>query len=213
MSEKLSAKDRVVKICSDHNFGISLNLQVSIESEIKEAEQAAEARMREPMECGHPKACLQQRGPSGVPPMERTMPVVDVCTSCQAITKAEAEEREKLRGGRTVVCLCGSTRFMEAFFDMGWQETLAGRIVLSVGVCKHAEHHGAEALGPEVVEALDELHLRKIDMADEVLILNVNGYIGESTNNELRYARSKGKAIRFLEPEKAPATRRGGGDD
>ena len=103
----------------------------------------------------------------------------------------------------TVVCLCGSTRFMEAFFDAGWNETLAGKIVLSVGVCKHAEHHGAEELGPEVVEALDELHLRKIDMADEVLILNVNGYIGKSTSNELRYAREKGKVIRFLEPDKA----------
>ncbi len=103
----------------------------------------------------------------------------------------------------TVVCLCGSTRFMEAFFEAGWNETLAGKIVLSVGVCKHAEHHGAEALGPEVVEALDELHLRKIDMADEVFILNVNGYIGKSTRRELNYAISKGKKVRFLEPGKA----------
>jgi len=46
---------------------------------------------------------------------------------------------------------------------------------------------------------LDELHLRKIDLADEVLILNVDGYIGESTRNELNYAKSKGKKIRFLE--------------
>ena len=101
---------------------------------------------------------------------------------------------------------------MEAFFDAGWQETLAGKIVLSVGVCKHAEHHGAEALGPGVVEALDELHLRKIDMADEVLILNVNGYIGKSTGNELRYAREQGKVIRFLELEKAtaPSSTKGG---
>ena len=49
-----------------------------------------------------------------------------------------------------VVCLCGSTRFMDAFFDEGWRETLEGRIVLSVGVCKHAEDHGGEALGPGV---------------------------------------------------------------
>ncbi len=102
-----------------------------------------------------------------------------------------------------VVCLCGSTRFMEAFFDAGWNETLAGKIVLSVGVCKHAEHHGAEALSQEVADQLDELHLRKIDMADEVFILNVNGYIGKSTRRELDYAISKGKKIRFLEPAKA----------
>lgn len=112
------------------------------------------------------------------------------------------EARKDWKGGRTVVCLCGSTRFMEAFFEAGWDETLAGKIVLSVGVVKHARHHGAEALSPEVVKALDELHLRKIDMADEVLILNVNGYIGKSTANELRYARERGKVIRFLEPKK-----------
>ena len=55
-----------------------------------------------------------------------------------------------------IVCLCGSTRFMDAFFEAGWKFTLEGKIVLSVGVCKHAEHHGAEALGQDVAEKLDE---------------------------------------------------------
>lgn len=109
----------------------------------------------------------------------------------------------------TIVCLCGSTRFMDAFFEVGWQETLAGKIVLSVGVCKHTEcmdggGHGAEFLGPEVVTALDELHFRKIDLADEVLILNVGGYIGESTRNELEYAQKMGKPIRYLETPMLP---------
>lgn len=99
-----------------------------------------------------------------------------------------------------IICLCGSTRFMDAFFEQGWEETLKGKIVLSVGVCKHAEDHGGEALGPEVAELLDELHLRKIDLADEVLILNVGGYIGESTGRELAYAQKHNKKIRFLEP-------------
>jgi hypothetical protein len=102
-----------------------------------------------------------------------------------------------------IVCLCGSTRFMDAFFDAGWAETLEGRIVLSVGVCKHATHHGGESLGPEVAAMLDELHLRKIDLADEVLILNVGGYVGESTRRELDYARRTEKAVRWLEPDKA----------
>jgi len=105
----------------------------------------------------------------------------------------------------TIVCLCGSTRFMDAFFEAGWQETLAGKIVLSVGVCKHAEHHGAEALGPDVVKQLDELHLRKIDLADEVLVLNVGGYIGESTANEIAYAKRTGKPVRYLEPPEVMA--------
>ena len=102
-----------------------------------------------------------------------------------------------------IVCLCGSTRFMDAFFDAGWRETLAGKIVLSVGVCKHVDAeggHGGEALGLEVAAQLDGLHLRKIDLADEVLILNVGDYVGDSTFKELCYARKHGKPIRWLEP-------------
>ncbi len=98
-----------------------------------------------------------------------------------------------------IVCLCGSTRFMQHFFEAGWQYTLDGYIVLSVGVCKHAEDHGGEKLGQDVADMLDELHLRKIDLADEVMILNVGGYIGESTQKELDYAKKLGKRIIYLE--------------
>ena len=97
-----------------------------------------------------------------------------------------------------IVCLCGSTRFMDVFFVAGWKFTLEGKIVLSVGVCNHAEHHGAEAIGPEVADRLDELHLRKIDLADSVFVLNVGGYIGESTAKEIVYAEKKGKPIGYL---------------
>jgi len=103
-----------------------------------------------------------------------------------------------------IVCLCGSTRFMQQFFEVGWEFTLQGYIVLSVGVCKHAEHHGAEALGQEVVDKLDELHLRKIDLADEVFVLNVGGYIGESTSREIKYAQGQNKPISYLEIPKPP---------
>jgi len=105
-----------------------------------------------------------------------------------------------------IVCLCGSTRFMEAFFDAGWKFTLEGQIVLSVGVCKHAEHHGGEALGQDVADKLDELHLRKIDLADSVFVLNVGGYIGDSTRKEIEYAVSKDKPIRYLESIIMPET-------
>lgn len=126
------------------------------------------------------------------------------CEICEAIRALIEHGPEVDRP--TIVCLCGSTRFMDAFFDAGWAETLAGKIVLSIGVCKHAEDHSGEALGPETVRLLDELHLRKIDLADEVFILNVGGYIGESTRNELNYAKERGKKIRFLEPPEAGVT-------
>lgn len=103
----------------------------------------------------------------------------------------------------TIVCLCGSTRFMEQFFNSGWEETMKGNIVLSVGVNLKMKTpdggHVGEAMGEEVKIMLDELHKRKIDLADEVLILNVGGYIGESTRSELEYAEKQGKKIRFLE--------------
>lgn len=97
-----------------------------------------------------------------------------------------------------VVCLCGSTKFKQEFIKANRQETFAGKIVLSVGHFPHADNHDTT---PEQKEMLDELHLRKIDLADEVLILNVGGYIGESTKNELEYAYKAGKRVRFLERE------------
>lgn len=99
----------------------------------------------------------------------------------------------------TVVCLCGSTRFMETFHSVGWELTLQGCIILTVGVCKHAEDHGGEALGQDVADRLDELHKRKIDLADVVWILNVNGYIGEHTAAEIEYAEEQNKIITYLE--------------
>lgn len=106
---------------------------------------------------------------------------------------------EDLKTKPEIICLCGSTRFMDAFFEAGWRFTLQGKIVLSVGVCKHAEDHGGEALGQEVADMLDELHYRKIDLADSVFVLNVGGYIGESTQKEIEYAEDKGKPIGYLE--------------
>ena len=102
----------------------------------------------------------------------------------------------------TIVCLCGSTRFFKEFTEQNYLETMKGKIVLSVGFFSHssAEAHG-ESLGttPENKIALDELHKRKIDLADEVFILNVGGYIGESTKSELEYAIKHNKIIRYLE--------------
>ena len=99
-----------------------------------------------------------------------------------------------------IVCLCGSTKFKDEFIEANFRETMAGRIVLSVGWFSHADAAWYSPT-PEEKEALDALHLQKIEMADEVLILNVGGYIGSSTRRELEHARALGKRVRFLEPE------------
>jgi len=100
-----------------------------------------------------------------------------------------------MTGFPTIICLCGSTRFPEAFINAQKEETLKGKIVLSVGLFGHQEN--IDMNGP-IKKMLDELHLKKIELADEVLILNVNGYIGESTKKELHYAISLNKQIIFL---------------
>jgi hypothetical protein len=106
-----------------------------------------------------------------------------------------------------IVCLCGSTRFYQAFQQANYEETMAGRIVLSVGFYPHAakEVHG-EGVGAtsEQKEALDALHFRKIELADEVLVLNVGGYVGDSTRREVRHAYTLDKPVRWLESEMIP---------
>lgn len=108
-----------------------------------------------------------------------------------------------LQDGPVIVCLCGSTRFGDAFRQANRDETLAGRIVLSIGVDLRTDAAHFAGMNEEelatVKAKLDALHLRKIALADEVLVLNVGGYIGDSTTREIAYARSRGKRIRFLE--------------
>ena len=101
-----------------------------------------------------------------------------------------------------IVCLCGSTRFYREFQKANYDETMAGRIVLSVGFFMHSaqDAHGEQwGCTPEQKVALDVLHKQKIDLADEVLILNVGGYVGESTRSELEHAVAQGKTVRWLE--------------
>ena len=132
----------------------------------------------------------------------------------------------------TIVVLCGSTRFYDAFQKANYDLTLQGKIVLSVGFYPHSSDAAGHDSEQKVM--LDELHLRKIDLADEVFVLNVRssrcecckrvyygsrlaicvcgnkdvskiqefGYIGKSTANEIEYATKKGKKITYLVPPK-----------
>ena len=97
-----------------------------------------------------------------------------------------------------IVCLCGSTRFIDTFTEQYGRLTDEGKIVLSVGrVVPQSE----QALGSARKVALDELHLRKIDLCDRVLVLNVGGYVGTSTRREIAYAKERGKPIDLLYPD------------
>lgn len=103
--------------------------------------------------------------------------------------------------GPKIVCLCGSSRFYKEFQEANYELTMAGFIVLSLGFYPHSDvHHEGVGCTPEQKEELDRLHMRKIELADEVLVLNKDGYIGDSTRREIAHAASLGKVIRYLEP-------------
>ncbi|GAA3814459.1 hypothetical protein [Cellulomonas soli] len=92
-----------------------------------------------------------------------------------------------------IVCICGSTRFVDEMRAANRDLTFAGVIVVAPGEADAVITTGQKA-------ALDVLHLRKIDLADRVLVVNPGGYVGESTSREIAYARAAGKPISFTDP-------------
>lgn len=101
----------------------------------------------------------------------------------------------------TIVCLCGSTRFFKTFQEQSLRLAKEGKIVLSIGAAtaSDSEHLANGTITQEDKARFDELHMRKIDLADEILVLNVGGYIGKSTKNEIDYAEKNGKKISYLD--------------
>jgi hypothetical protein len=124
------------------------------------------------------------------PKLENTRPAQDAKAD-------ETPERPK------IICLCGSTRFYNEFQKANYTLTMDGHIVLSVGFYPHSQKkaHGEEVgCSPEQKKALDELHLRKIDIADEIFVINPGRYVGNSTAREIEYAYKHNKIIKSYEP-------------
>lgn len=107
-------------------------------------------------------------------------------------------------GKYKVITLCGSTRFKDAFMEAQKRLTLAGNIIISVGLFGHSgDDEVWEGMSEDTLtktkEMLDDMHKRKIDMADEIFVVNVGHYIGSSTQSEIAYAKAAGKPVRYLE--------------
>ena len=108
-----------------------------------------------------------------------------------------------LIGQYKVITLCGSTRFKDEFMEAQKRLTLAGNIVISVGLFGHSGDNEVwenmdEGTLTKTKEMLDDMHKRKIDMADEIFVINVGGYIGSSTRSEIDYAVATGKPVHYL---------------
>ena len=103
-----------------------------------------------------------------------------------------------------VITLCGSTRFKNEFYEAQKRLTLEGSIVISVGFFGHSGDSEVwdgmdEGTLSKTKEMLDDMHNRKIDMSDSIYVINVGGYIGDSTRSEIEYAKAHGKEVRYLE--------------
>ena len=106
-------------------------------------------------------------------------------------------------GNYKVVTLCGSTRFKDEFMNVQRELTLKGYIVISVGFFGHSKDAELwdkmdEETKVKTKTMLDDIHKRKIDMSDEIFVINVGGYIGDSTRSEIEYAKKMGKKITYL---------------
>jgi hypothetical protein len=99
-------------------------------------------------------------------------------------------------GKYKIITLCGSTRFKDEFLSEQKRLTLEGNIVISVGLFGHAGD--TEVWSDSTKEMLDDMHKRKIDLADEIFVINVDGYIGSSTRSEIEYATKTGKTVKYL---------------
>lgn len=100
-------------------------------------------------------------------------------------------------GKYKVITLCGSTKFKEYFIKEQKRLTLEGNIVISVGLFGHSGDD--EVFTENTKEMLDDMHKRKIDMADEIFVINKDGYIGSSTKSEIDYAIKTGKKVNYME--------------
>jgi hypothetical protein len=103
-------------------------------------------------------------------------------------------------GKYRIITLCGSTKFRDEFIAAQKSLTLEGNIIISVGLFGHSGDN--EVWSESTKKMLDDMHLRKIDLADEIFVINKGGYIGSSTRKEIAYAEKNGKIVRYYEPAK-----------
>lgn len=105
-----------------------------------------------------------------------------------------------------IVCLCGSTRFEDAFKDEQFRLTVEEQaIVLTVAGCWKDDHDDVwDEIDDEDKGMVDDLHFRKVEISDRIHVLNVGGYVGSSTSNEILHAEETGTDVTWLEPGNIP---------
>lgn len=108
-----------------------------------------------------------------------------------------------------VITLCGSSRFKKDFIESAEKLSLEGNIVISLGLFGNANHKYDTVITDKIKKMLDEVHKEKIKMSDAIYVINPNGYIGESTKNEIKFAREHNKEIIYKYPNYNSCTFKG----
>ena len=103
-----------------------------------------------------------------------------------------------------IICLCGSTRFTDEMLVKQWELTKQGHVVLTWCVLPNSYFTQGSNLAEKenVKDIVDETHKRKIDLSDEILVININDYVGDSTKSEIAYAIQHNKPVKWLKPHK-----------
>lgn len=129
----------------------------------------------------------------------RTCEHFDGHTAARLIEGLPLEQPVPAHDRPVIVCLCGSTRFWHELAEANLRETAAGRIVPAPGCDMKTPHPlwADPGQADELKKRLDVLHRAKVDAADEVLVVNPGGYVGDSTRAEIAYAHTLGKPVRY----------------
>lgn len=106
-----------------------------------------------------------------------------------------------------IITICGSTRFADLHYIMKWELEKEGKVIcLTInylpGWYIHGQNWTPDHIGEQYgnKDILDELHLRKIDISDSIFVVNQAGYIGESTRQEIEYAKKLNKEVIYMVP-------------
>lgn len=104
-------------------------------------------------------------------------------------------EKEKIE----IICLTGSSKFFDKFMEINYEQTLLGKLVLPLGVYRHYKKYNSCTI--EQIKILDKIQKYKINLCDILFVINVNGYVGKKTKEEILYAKNLNKKIQYLEKE------------
>ena len=102
-----------------------------------------------------------------------------------------------MQGKYKVITLCGSTRFKNTFLEVERLLSYKEYIVISVGIYQHTDIEDRNRMTPTIKEMQDDMHKCKIDMSDEIYVIDVDGYIGDSTRSQIEYAKACGKKVHY----------------